>query len=230
MELRRELLWAISTLVGMNLLLAFGAIGLFTRMGPAIDRIMQENVYSIVAAEEILSRLATSDGGTIEPAVRLRMDRAVGRIAENVTEAEETPLVESLRALLPQVVAGNQQARKRFVADIGRLIRINRAAMKRVDEEAQRLGSAGAWAAVFVGVISFLASWLVVVRLQRRLVLPILDLHGVLENARVGDRLRRCRHADAPREVVEVTREVNMLLDERLRSEANSRSMAAKRP
>jgi hypothetical protein len=36
MQLRRNLLFVIAALVALNLLLAFGAIGLFGRMGPAI--------------------------------------------------------------------------------------------------------------------------------------------------------------------------------------------------
>jgi methyl-accepting chemotaxis protein len=95
--------------------------------------------------------------------------------------------------------------------------------MRDVDLEARRLGSAGAWTAVFVGFLSFLLSILLFVRLQRRLARPLVDLYEVLESARQGDRLRRCRLTDAPREIIQVTQAVNGLLDARLQ-QANSPS------
>jgi nitrogen fixation/metabolism regulation signal transduction histidine kinase len=102
------------------------------------------------------------------------------------------------------------------VERVRKLIQINRDAMRNVDEEARRLGGAGAWAAVFVGFLSFLLSVFVLVRFQNRFIRPLVDLHEVLEGAREGDRLRRCRLHDAPREVIQVTQAVNRLLDERL--------------
>jgi methyl-accepting chemotaxis protein len=111
---------------------------------------------------------------------------------------------------------GEPDGRRQAVASVRQLIQINRDAMRKVDEEARRLGGAGAWAAVFVGFVSFLLSVFVVVRLQKRFVRPLVDLHQVLEGAREGDRLRRCRLADAPLEVIQVTQAVNRLLDERL--------------
>ena len=58
MRLQRDFLLSVGILVAFNILLAFGAIGLFTRMSPAIERILQENVYSTDAAEEMLALLA----------------------------------------------------------------------------------------------------------------------------------------------------------------------------
>lgn len=216
MELRRELLLTIGALVSMNLLLAFGSIGLLVRMGPAIERILQENVYSIVAAEEMLADFAESGGAPLSAEARVRVERSFDKAKRNVTEPTEQPVLDSLEQSLDAAMNGDVEARGQVVGNIRRIIRINREAMKSVDEEARRLGSAGAWAAVLVGFISFLLSLVVVVRLQNRFVRPLVDLYQVLESARQGDRLRRCRIADAPREVIQVTQSVNKLLDERL--------------
>jgi len=222
MELRRELLLTIGALVSMNLLLAFGSIGLLVRMGPAIERILQENVYSIVAAEEMLADFAESGGAPLSAEARVRVERSFDKAKRNVTEPTEQPVLDSLEQSLDAAMNGDVEARGQVVGNIRRIIRINREAMKSVDEEARRLGSAGAWAAVLVGFISFLLSLVVVVRLQNRFVRPLVDLYQVLESARQGDRLRRCRIADAPREVIQVTQSVNKLLDERLqRDEGN---------
>ena len=45
-------------LVGLNLLLSFGAIGLLTRMTPAIAQIMERNGQSIKACEDLLTLFA----------------------------------------------------------------------------------------------------------------------------------------------------------------------------
>lgn len=216
MELRRELLLTVGALVSMNLLLAFGSIGLLVRMGPAIERILQENVYSIVAAEEMLAELAESGGAPLSADARARVKQSFDKAEKNVTEPSEQPVLDSVERSLEKAMSGDPQARSQVVGDIRQIIRINREAMKSVDEDARRLGSAGAWAAVLVGFISFLLSLVVVVRLQNRFVRPLVDLYQVLESARQGDRLRRCRVVDAPREVIQVTQSVNKLLDERL--------------
>ncbi len=216
MELRRELLFTIGGLVLLNLLLAFGSVGLFVRMGPAIDLILQENVYSIVAAEEILSELATAGGSPLDVDAETRIALSMEKARKNITEDEERPVLRELEQLLPGAVSGDSQARVRAIDAIRQLIEINREAMQLVDQEARQLGSAGAWAAVFIGFLSFLLSLIVVLRLQSRFVRPLVDLYEVLEGARAGNRLRRCRLQDAPREVIQVTESVNLLLDERL--------------
>lgn len=226
MGLRRELLASIGVLVLLNLLLAFGSIGLLARMGPAIERILQENVYSIIAAEEILGELARAGGEQLDPQAQLRIRTSLDRLRQNVTEEAERPALRALDNHLPQAFAGAQQARKRAVGDVRRLIKINREAMRRVDEDARRLGTAGAWTAVLIGFASFLSSLFVVVRLQRRLVWPLVDLYQVLESAREGERLRRCRPAEAPREVQQVTGAVNRLLDERLERAGRSKGQS----
>lgn len=216
MELRRELLLTIGALVLLNLFLAFGAIGLLVRMGPAIERILQENVYSIVAAEEILAELAQAGSEPLSPEARARVREALNNAKRNVTEEEERPVLAAIERALPSAMEGEPEGRRLAVGAVRQLIQINRDAMRNVDQEARRLGGAGAWAAVFVGFLSFLLSVFVIVRLQKRFVRPLVDLHQVLEGAREGDRLRRCRLADAPREVIQVTQAVNRLLDERL--------------
>lgn len=216
MELRREFLLTIGALVLLNLCLAFGSIGLFVRMGPAIAHILEENVYSITAAEEILAELAEAGGSPMGPDQSARVHRLLGEAQRNITREEERAAFAALERSLPSAMDGDPDARRQAVTSIRQLVRTNREAMHRADEEARRLGSAGAWAAVLVGFLSFLLSVFVVVRLQRRFLRPLAELYEVLERARQGDRLRRCRMTDAPHEVVQVMQATNRLLDERL--------------
>ncbi|MGB8328874.1 MAG: hypothetical protein WCE62_02010 [Polyangiales bacterium] len=216
MELRRELLLTVGALVSLNLLLAFGSIGLLARMGPAIERILHENVYSIVAAEEMLAEFAESGGAPLSADARHRVKRSFENAKKNVTEPSERPVIDSLERNIEAAMSGDAEARSQVVGDARKIMWINREAMRSVDQEAQRLSSAGAWTTVLVGFISFLLSLFVLMRLQNRFVRPLLDLYQVLESARRGDRLRRCRLTDAPREMIQVTQSVNELLDERL--------------
>ena len=176
----------------------------------------------IVTAEEILAAFA-DEGSALGPEARTHVQQALDKAKQNVTEEEERAVLATLEGALPSAMAGEPAGRRLAVASIRKLIRINRDAMRDVDLEARRLGSAGAWTAVFVGFLSFLLSILLFVRLQRRLARPLVDLYEVLESARQGDRLRRCRLTDAPREIIQVTQAVNGLLDARLQ-QANSPS------
>lgn len=224
MELRRELLWTLGVVVLLNLLLAFGAVGLFVRMGPAIERIHLENLSSILAAEQMLAELAEAGSHPPTLIAQSRMRLALSGAQQNVTEGEEVVVLARLERLLPQVLEGDEVARTESVEALRSLVEINRAAVERVDARARRLGSGGAWAAVLIGFLSFLLSLGVAIRLQRRFVQPLVELHGVLEATRQGDRLRRCRHPDAPVEVIQVTHAVNALLDERMQRDAAARA------
>jgi len=217
MELRRELLLIIGILVALNVLLAFGSIGLFVRMGPAIEKILQENVYSIVAAEEVLAEFAASNGDPLTPESRRRVMSALERAQKNVTEAEELPVLRRINEALEPAFQGDRAARTVAVEASLNLILLNRNPMTKVDRDAQRIGSAGAWAAVLVGCMSFALSLAVVRRLRTRLLNPLLELYDVLEAVRHGDRFRRCQTFDAPLEVRQVSHSVNTLLDERRR-------------
>jgi nitrogen fixation/metabolism regulation signal transduction histidine kinase len=224
-ELRSELLLTLGSIVVLNLLLAFGAIGLFVRMGPAISRILEDNVVSVVAAEELLAELAAAGTEPLAADARERAALSLAKARNNVTEEAERPVLGSIEQRLEPALDGVPEARRLLVDDLRQLIVINRDSMHGVDEEARRLGRSGAWSAVLIGFLSFMSSLLVAVRLQRRFVRPLVDLHDVLESSRQGNAHRRCRLSDAPREVVQVAQAVNQLLDER--SPPRSRAASA---
>jgi len=219
MELRRELLVSIGAVLLLNLVLAFGAIGLFARMGPAIGHILEDNVVSIGAAEDMLAELADLGEGAMDPESRAHFEAALLRVRQNITEASEGPVLEALSAVTPGALDGDAAARRQLVTHIRNLIAINRDAMRRADDGAQHLGSAGAWAAVVVGALSFALTLGAFGRLRRRIVRPVVELHDALESVQQGNRLRRCRSLDAPMEIKQLVRAINSLLDDRLRGD-----------
>lgn len=218
MELRRELVLTIGPLVVLNLVLAFGSIGLLARMAPAVEQILQENVYSIEAAEVMLAELAEVESPVLPPEVQERIRQALDDARLNVTEPEEQQAIRDLAEELQKANAGVAGSRQRLVNGLRLLIQINRDAMRSAGRKAERLGRAGAWASVLIGLISFLLSLIVLSRFDNRFLRPLVDLYEVLESAQQGNRLRRCRPAQASREVVQVTQLVNKLLDDRLRA------------
>lgn len=213
MELRKEIFSSLGVLVVLNILSAFGAIGLFVRMGPAIGQIMDRNVFSIEAAEDMLVELAAAGDRPLTPEARTRFEQALARIEGNVTETAEGEEIDRLRQHLEPTMAGWGDARLRSIGSLRSLIAVNREAMKKADGNAVQLGGAGAWASVFMGLLSFMVGLSVLARFRRRLLLPMMELFNVLDRAGEGDRYRRCHVGQAPAELKDCMRKLNRLLD-----------------
>lgn len=214
MSIRKELFLLMGALLGVTLALAFGAIGLFVRMGPAIERIMAENVETMAATEELLAGFATGEALDGETQARLRSQ--LDRIEANITEDAERPLVADVRAHFDTALLGPGSARTHVALQLLRIGQVNREAMARVNDEAKRLGNAGAWSAVSVGFLGFGAGLLALGRIVTRFIKPLEDLDGVLRAAREGDTKRRCVAHQGPVELRRMAQAVNVVLDTRL--------------
>ncbi|MCB9869249.1 MAG: hypothetical protein H6836_07215 [Planctomycetes bacterium] len=229
MRLQSDLSVAVLGFVALNVGLAFAAIGLFLRMGPAAERILLRNDATIFAAEDILTVLAGRPGAIDDPDDRTRVAAAIERIASNITEDREPAVIEAIRQLVPAAVAGDATARNTLIVDLRRLIAINRDAMQRADREAQRLGRAGAWAAALVAIASLGLSLFLGRRLGSHVVRPVLELGRVLRAAQSGDRFRRCNLHPAPRELRDALVDLNRLLDSRDQAEGIEQPEPAER-
>ena len=76
-----------------------------------------------------------------------QFEQAWQRARNNVTEAEETSVLQTIQQHYRAAIGGDEQAVGTVVRALQRLMHINRSAMEATDEEAQRLGfarSAGA--------------------------------------------------------------------------------------
>lgn len=218
MELRRELQLTIAVLMGIQVLVALGSVLLFQRMAPAIELILEENVYSLEAIEDMLVVLV--DRERPDAGASAAFEDALARAEQNITERRERPVVAVLEARYRAALAGDPEARREVLLALQALGEINRGAAVEADQEAKRLGVSGAWAVVFLGLIGFAWGVLALRRFRRRVTLPVLELHQVLEAHRTGASLRRCHHGDSVRELDDIQREVNHLLDLRSRPEA----------
>lgn len=206
--MRTETSLGVGMLLALQLITSFGAIGLLSRISPATDQILQENVYSLEAVEEMLALLALPDA---DPA---RFSAALARAEANITEESEALPLAILRSQHPGALRGDRAARQQTLQALQEVSAINRASMQAASQEAQRLGTSGAWAAAMLGFCSFLWSVQVYRRLRLRLEGPILAIDGVLRATHNGDSHRRCLHLEGPEEVIRIGHNLNILLDQ----------------
>ena len=201
-------------LMGLNLLMAVGAIALFNRMAPAIAVIIERNERSIGACVDMLASLAgTGSDAAFSTAGAEAFRAAFIRARDNVTEAQEPEILEHMDRRLPALFRGEAAARAAMVDDTRLLVRINREAMVRADRQAQQLGRAGAWGVVFMALAVFLAGVVFIRGLTARVVRPLEEIHAVINAHRGGESMRRCSGADLPQDVVAVFTGINELLD-----------------
>ena len=215
MELRRTLLTGIFGMVALNILTAFGAVGLLVRMSPVVGKIVSENVKSLEAVEQMFAVLALSADKERAVLALVQFDTAMRTAEENVTEAEERPVIQRIEATRTAALEGAAEARTELVGALKQLAELNRQAMRTADEEAQRQGDAGAWFAVICAVASLVVSAIIARRLTQKLVEPLGHLYRVLETFRTGQRHRRCTAADVPPEFRLIFDSVNSLLDDK---------------
>jgi nitrogen fixation/metabolism regulation signal transduction histidine kinase len=214
MQLRQQFRASLAVLVGFQLITAFGAIGLLSRMTPAIADILSENEYTIEAAHEMLLVLARRAFDPAGPSLEQQFRAALERAKSNITEPGEPQVLTQLEQLSTAALAGDPAALDATVEGIRRLVQINRQAMRHAESEARRLGTAGAWAAVFLALGGMAASIVVSRRLAGRLLDPLGEIYEVTQAGRQGDHFRRCRKRSVSGEMSRLMESVNQLLDQ----------------
>lgn len=214
MELRREFIVTIGAITALNLAMAFATIGLFARMSPAIERVIKDNIDSIIAAEAMIGEAARPGVKELPRDAQRRLREAFRKASDNITEGEEKIALEAIQVAIEPACQGQDAAKAEILDKARKLIAINRAATQRANTRARNLGQAGAWAAVFSGFLSFALSLTILRRFQKRILAPLVGLYDVLESMRRGEHLRRVLSLDAPAELRRVAQSVNLLLDE----------------
>ncbi len=201
-------------LVGLNLLMAFGTLGIFTRMSPAIAVILERNGYSLQAGEDMLILLAHAGNAAFTASQQQRFHAALNRAKANITESEEPAVLKRIEQRAAAIFRGEEVARRETIDSIGQLGRINRGAMVKADHKAQQLGQAGAWGVVFMAVSAFLAGIIFIRNLTRRVVVPLEEIHTVMIAHRNGETMRRCTGADLSQDIKAVFVGINEVLDQ----------------
>jgi hypothetical protein len=159
-------------------------------MEPAIGRIVADNDRSIAAAERMLAVLAHPDPSTRDA---VEFDEALAIAASNITEPAERDVMARLRASRGGALAGDPADVTAAITGLRALGDINRAAMRRADADARRLGLAGRWALTLLGLVGLLAGVVSTRRVRRAFLDPIGEVASVVDAWRGGERHRRCQ-------------------------------------
>ncbi|HHH26894.1 MAG TPA: hypothetical protein ENK57_00880 [Polyangiaceae bacterium] len=215
MQLTRNLRLAVAGLIALHLASAFAAIALLGRMRPAIEKIIDQNVYSLSAVEEMLSVLAEGEGvETTSPHARFRA--AYDRAAANITDERERPILMTIDRLSDASLPIESAPRHALVAELVRLGEVNRDNIVAADHDARRLGTAGAWSLVFLATLTLGSALAALRRMDRRVLQPVEELHDVLLGLRRGEHRRRCRPGlGAADELAQAMAALNRILDDR---------------
>ncbi len=218
MKLAHSVRLAGGFLIGLNLLMAFGSIWIFVRMTPAIELIIDRNVTSLQMCEEMLAALALankkqSERTTAMGSVQETFRKALQRAQQNITEEDEPAIIKSISQNYLQAFAGEAAALTKTVDAVQSLGAANRAAMVAADKKARQFGNAGAWGIVFMATVVFLIGMLFIRSLKKNLVHPLEEIHSVTTAYQHGDTMRRCTGTGIPREIHQVYRELNEILD-----------------
>ncbi|MCB9523832.1 MAG: hypothetical protein H6702_10775 [Myxococcales bacterium] len=208
MALRQEVTVGLGGLVLLQVALAVLAIALLGRMGPAVARILDENVRSEAAVEAMLGVLARP-----APADAAGFRAALADARANVTEAGERPLLDTVTRHADGALAGDPGARRAAVEALQALGTLNRDSMARADAEAQRLALGGAWGAAILGTLALGLAILFARRLTARLERPLATLLHALSAHQAGHHTVRCPPTPGPAELQAVGRHINRLLD-----------------
>jgi hypothetical protein len=215
----QEIRTGIGVLVGVQLVVTFGVMGLLTRMAPAVEKVIDENVTSITAVEQMYASLAARDCGLSLAEAEARFDEGLAAARASAYLPGEAQLVDQIDKTWRTGLAGECDARLRTGALLSELADINRGEMEKADEQAKQLGGAGAWAATLLGLFSFAAGVALIRAYTRRFAEPMAEVEAVLAAVHRGDPYRRARRLDAPQEYGTIAMRLNQMLDRRLARE-----------
>ncbi|MEM9875183.1 MAG: hypothetical protein AAF928_09830 [Myxococcota bacterium] len=212
MQLTRTLRIGFVALLVVHLATAFTAVALLGRMRPAIAVIIEDNIRSLEAIEEVLVSLgdpnAAGDGS--------KAREAFSRAAANVTNDEEQPVIELIEANLDAALEGDAAARSVAVSQLQRLARINRRDLESSDRRAQELANSGGWTVVLLALLTMALGVFARRRLDSSLLHPLEELHETVEDLAQGTGHRRCRpQLSASPELGRTMEVFNELLDRR---------------
>lgn len=211
-------------IVAINLLMAFGAIGVFTRMTPAIAEIISNNERSLKACEEMLTAIvmATSKIGDTENHQH-EFKAALDRAKNNVTEGEEPEAIAIISSHYAAAFNGSKKAIIASTEAIIQLSTINRKAMAEADGRARQLGNGGAWGIVFMAIFSFIIGIVFIRQMSNKLLIPLEEIKTVLLEQQSGETRRRCVGVNMSSDIRGIFSIINQLLDRTIHDFSNNR-------
>ncbi len=182
-----------STVIIISIIIGLSAIFLLERIVPAIDDILQENVYSVSAAVGMLSVISSSRSGGEDDQSREKFWEFFDKAKANITLQEEDLTISEISTLAKRYWNGEASVedRENLTEQINKLAEINLKAMEAKDQAAQLMGLTGAWSLGFLLLISVGIQFLLRVKILSVLITPIEQILSVLSDFHSGNRMRR---------------------------------------
>lgn len=200
----------------LNILMSFGAIWTFSRMAPAIEKIIEQNEKSLHACEGMLSHLilVQTANSSQQPAPdEDEFLHSLDIAKNNITEPREPEYIANIERSYQAAVTGNVEAIRETTFAINNLSNVNREAMVRADEKAKKIGRAGAWGVVFMTTSFFIIAMIFLRSLQRNVITPMDELHATLNSHNNGDHFRRCGPHHPHPDIRYIYEGINRLID-----------------
>ncbi|MGM0600692.1 MAG: hypothetical protein ACQETH_12855 [Candidatus Rifleibacteriota bacterium] len=213
MSLARSINLGAWLIVIINLLMAFGAIGIFTRMAPAIENILQKNAISLRTCETMLAQLALAKISKDKNEISQKFKAALINAKNNISEKNEAQIIEDIEKHYVKALSGEQDATRITVEKLRKLSNINYSAMSEADSKAKQLGGGGAWAIVFMALIAFVSGVIFIHQITHKLLIPIKEIKMVLIEHLNGETRRRCTGIDLPGDIRSIYGNLNQVLD-----------------
>jgi hypothetical protein len=185
---------------------------LLGRMSPAIDEILTHNAKSVDAIEQMTMQLAITSASIADR--RRRFETALARAKEDLISPGAGVFLNELERIAPSAISEvpDPVVVGRAIELLRELSEINRSSMRALSKRALRLGNAGAWAEVLLGISAFAMAIILARRINRSIVAPLAELLEAVRDHSSGDRYRRCR-AFGSSEITELAEAFNDLLD-----------------
>lgn len=222
-DLKRDIRFKTSLPAIFIIAIAAGAISLFLQLSPAIETIIERNVVSLEAVEEMLSALVIAEGnkGDVQSTqfefAEKKFFAALEQARKHMVEQEEFRLVPNITLKARKYFDGEDSELKPLLTEINALSATNRQGMVSSDLNAKQLGRAGAWTMMLLGFCGFVVSLYVSHRLVHSLIYPIEEIYSVTESHLQGDTNRRAYDFSlAPQQLRAISHFLNSNLDRQL--------------
>jgi hypothetical protein len=197
-----------------NILVALGSISIFTRMAPAIEKIIYRNERSLKACENMLASISLFENKQNSNSDLIsNFEASLDQAQNNITEKGESEAIKQIRDNYKQAFEGSFSQKKTTVSKIRTLAAINRQAMEQADLNAKQLGYAGAWSIVFMASCFFFTGLLFQKKLSRNLIYPLEEIYSVIDENLKENNYRRCTGKNLPKDIRQIFNKINEYID-----------------
>lgn len=216
MNVKLEIRVAVFGLLFLQLLTAVVALVLFGRTAPTVEKIIDENVRSLVAVEEMQQALIVHRAGVSDADSRERFTTALANAKDNITVEAERMSLRVIEGSWHAAFDGDEQSMMLVADSLSSLARHNRESISASSDASQRMATSAGWAVVVLAAIGLGFGVLAVRRTNEQIVEPIREIYRSAEAYHRGDKLRRCNPSMLTAEFKVLADAFNALMDAQL--------------